>query len=99
MFVIQLTYTGSLAEIDQLLDAHKLFLEKYYAKGIFMLSGRKQPRTGGVILAQAEDMATIEKVIAEDPFNLHGLADYSITEFLPTMANETLRNFLKGSKT
>ena len=94
MFIIQLTYTCSLAEVDQLLDDHKLFLEKYYAEGIFMLSGRKQPRTGGIILAQAENLATIEKVIAEDPFNLHGLAHYTITEFIPTMASETLKTIL-----
>jgi len=99
MFIIQLTYTGSLDEVDRFLEDHKLFLEKYYAAGIFILSGRKQPRTGGVILAQAESLDAIEKVIAEDPFNLHGLADYTITEFLPTMANETLVSFLKESKT
>lgn len=94
MFIIQLTYTGSLAEVDQLLDDHKLFLEKYYAEGIFMLSGRKQPRTGGVILARAGSIAAIEKIIAEDPFKRHGLAEYTITEFLPTMANETLKTLL-----
>lgn len=90
MFIIQLTYTRPLAEVDQLLDEHKQFLEKYYAEGIFVLSGRKHPRTGGVILARAESMASVEKIIAEDPFHRHGLADYTFTEFLPTMANETI---------
>jgi len=94
MFIIQLTYTHSLEEINRLLDDHKLFLEKYYLEGIFILSGRKQPRTGGVILARAESMAAIEKIIAEDPFNRHGLADYTITEFIPTMSNEALKSLL-----
>ena len=75
MFVIQLTYTGPLAEVDRLLDDHKRFLEKYYAEGIFLLSGRKQPRTGGIILARAQNIAIIEKIIAVDPFNQHGLAE------------------------
>ena len=95
MFIIQLTYTRPLAEVDQLLHEHKQFLEKYYAEGIFVLSGRKHPRTGGVILARAESMAGIEKIITEDPFQRHGLADYTITEFLPTMANETLQTLLQ----
>lgn len=94
MFIIQLTYTRPLAEVDQLLDDHKLFLEKYYAEGIFLLSGRKNPRTGGVILARADNIATIEKIVGEDPFKRHGLAEYSITEFLPTMSNETLQTLL-----
>jgi len=95
MFIIQLTYTRPLAEVDQLLDEHKQYLQKYYDEGIFLLSGRKNPRTGGIILARAESMAGIEKVIAEDPFHRHGLADYTITEFLPTMANETLQKLLQ----
>lgn len=94
MFIIQLTYKRSLAEVDQLMEEHKLFLKKYYDEGIFLLSGRKNPRTGGVIIARAESLASIEKVISEDPFHMQELADYSITEFFPTMANELLKTLL-----
>lgn len=94
MFIIQLQYMASLEMIDKLLDEHKSFLEKYYAAGIFLLSGRKQPRTGGVILASAENRERIEKIIAEDPFNKHELADYTITEFLPSMSNELFQSLL-----
>ncbi len=95
MFIIQLTYTRPLTEVDQFLGEHKQFLKKYYDEGIFLLSGRKNPRTGGIILARAENMASIEKIIAEDPFNRNGLADYTIIEFLPTMANETLQTLIE----
>jgi uncharacterized protein YciI len=94
MFIIQLTYTRPLEEVDQLVEEHKQFLEKYYAEGIFMLSGRKHPRTGGIILARAETLTSVVKIITEDPFHRHGLAEYTITEFLPTMANETLQILL-----
>lgn len=94
MFLIELTYTRPLAEVDNLLGEHSQFLKKYYDEGIFLLSGRKHPRTGGIILARAESMADIEKIISEDPFHRHGLAEYTITEFLPSMANETLKAFL-----
>jgi uncharacterized protein YciI len=95
MFIIQLTYVRPLAEVDQLLEDHKQFLTKHYEEGAFLLSGRRDPRTGGIILAQADSKEEIEKIIAEDPFNRHGLAEYSITEFKPTMANETLQPLLK----
>lgn len=91
MFIIQLTYNRPLAEVDQLLDGHRQFLEKYYAAGVFLLSGRKQPRTGGVILARAESAEKLQEIIAEDPFNRQGVAEYHITEFLPTMAGEALQ--------
>lgn len=94
MFIIQLTYKRPLAEVDQFLGEHKQFLKKYYDEGIFLLSGRKNPRNGGIILARAESMSHIEQMIAEDPFHKNGLAEYTIVEFLPTMANETLKSLL-----
>ena len=41
MFVIELTYTAPLAEIDAAMRAHMAFLNKYYATGTFLASGRK----------------------------------------------------------
>src|SRR5216683_189030 len=52
MFVIELTYKADLAEIDAHMAAHVIFLKKYYAAGNFLVSGRKVPRDGGIILAK-----------------------------------------------
>ena len=49
MFVISITYTKSAGEIDALLTAHKQFLNEQYADGVFLMSGRKVPRGGGII--------------------------------------------------
>ena len=57
------------------------FEEKYYAAGNFLVSGRKIPRDGGIILAVAESRARIEAIVAEDPFHVHGLADFRVIEF------------------
>jgi len=51
MFVIELTYTAPLKDIDASMPAHMKFLKKYYAAGTFLVSGRKIPRDGGIILA------------------------------------------------
>jgi uncharacterized protein YciI len=81
MFVIELIYKVSLPEIDSHMTAHVRFLQKYYASGHFLVSGRKIPRDGGVILAVAETLAEIEAVIQEDPFVKLGLAEFRIIEF------------------
>lgn len=47
------------------------------------MSGRKQPRTGGVILMKASGREQVEKLITEDPFHREGVAKYTITEFIP----------------
>jgi len=81
MFVIELIYKAELADIDAHMTAHVAFLKKYYAAGHFLVSGRKIPRDGGIILAVAKSRQQIEAIVQEDPFCAHGLADFRIIEF------------------
>lgn len=80
MFIIDLNYIVPLEEIDNHMAAHVEYLEKYYKKNVFVVWGRKEPRTGGVILALAGAKAEVEKIITEDPFYIHGLAEIKVTE-------------------
>jgi uncharacterized protein YciI len=81
MFVIELSYKVDLSEIDAHMAAHVRFLKKYYASGNFLVSGRKIPRDGGIILAVGSSRQDIEAIVREDPFYEHGLADFRIIEF------------------
>ena len=96
MFIITLTYLKPAEEIDSLLAAHRAYLHEQYDNGMFLLSGRMVPRTGGVILATADSRADIEAVIELDPFKEAGVASYQITEFVPTMAAEIFSQFKQG---
>ncbi|MEV6431658.1 YciI family protein [Nocardia sp. NPDC051463] len=85
MFILDLTYRdGALDELDAWIPEHYAYIDRHLAAGTFLMSGRKVPRTGGVILAQAPDRADLDAVIAEDPFLRAGLADYTVTEIQPT---------------
>ena len=81
MFVIELVYKADLAKIDATMAEHVRFLKKYYAAGNFLVSGRKIPREGGIILAVGPSRDAIEAIIKEDPFCARGLADFRIIEF------------------
>ena len=81
MFVIELNYTAELTAIDARMKAHMAFLRKHYAAGTFLVSGRKIPRDGGIILAVADERATVEAIVKQDPFVAEGLAVYRIIEF------------------
>jgi uncharacterized protein YciI len=81
MFVIELIYKADLAEIDAHMADHVRFLKKYYASGNFLVSGRKIPRDGGIILAVGQNRQQIQTIIEEDPFYKRGLADFRIIEF------------------
>jgi uncharacterized protein YciI len=63
------------------MEAHVKFLKKYYASGHFVVSGRKIPRDGGIILAIGKSREAIDRIVSEDPFHMHGLAEFRIIEF------------------
>ncbi|MDD2464432.1 MAG: YciI family protein [Desulfobulbus sp.] len=94
MFIISLHYIADLDEIDQHLDAHVVYLKRQYAAGNFLASGRKVPRTGGVILASVSNREKLTSILAEDPFQKAGLAEYTVTEFIPSMVAEGLETLL-----
>lgn len=81
MFIVELIYTAGLAKIDARMAAHVAFLKKHYASGHFLISGRKVPRDGGIIVAMAGSRDEIEGIMQQDPFVAHGLADVRIVQF------------------
>jgi len=97
VYVVSLSYKVDLSEVDNHIEEHVAFLEKYYEKGNFIASGRKVPRTGGVILAQAESKESLMTIVQEDPFFKADLANYEIIEFTPTKVAqgfESLKSFI-----
>ena len=94
MFIINLNYIVLLDELDQHMAEHVKYLHKYYDKNIFVASGRKVPRTGGIILALADSKEEVEKIIKEDPFYKQGLAEFTVTEFLTSQCHPDLKDFL-----
>ena len=97
MFVIELTYKVPLAEIDAHMVAHVKFLKKHYASGNFLVSGRKIPRDGGIILAVGASREQIEAIVQEDPFHARGLADFRIIEFRASQRADDIQKRIVGS--
>jgi uncharacterized protein YciI len=81
VFIIELVYKADLKQIDAHMGAHMKFVRKYYAAGNFLVSGRKIPRDGGIILAVGESREAIEAIAKEDPFCKLGLAEVRVIEF------------------
>ena len=94
MFIIDLNYIVPLEELDSHMADHVKYLQKYYQKNVFIASGRKVPRSGGIILALADTKEVVEKIIKEDPFYKHELAEFTITEFLTSQYHPDLKEFL-----
>jgi len=90
MFVLLLTYVRPLAEVDELMREHVAWLRGQYDAGRFIVSGRRIPRTGGVILARGDDREEIEALAASDPFVAAGVATCEVVQF---RASQTAAGF------
>jgi uncharacterized protein YciI len=96
MFVVELTYKVPLADIDAAMKPHMAFLRKHYADGTFLISGRKVPRDGGVILAVCESREKLEAIMREDPFCSRGLAEFRLIEFRASQKAEDIPKRVEG---
>jgi uncharacterized protein YciI len=81
VFVVTLTYVAEIDLIDKKMDDHIAWLDAQYADGVFLASGARVPRQGGVILAAGLDRADLNRRLALDPFAEECLADYTVVEF------------------
>lgn len=81
MFIVLLTYVKPLPEVDRHMRAHMKFLEEQYAAKTFIASGRRVPRTGGVILARSPSKEALDVLMQGDPFCLNGVATFEVIEF------------------
>ncbi len=94
MFIVNLTYIVPLEQIDAHMKEHMNFLNHYYKTNMFVASGRKVPRTGGIILVLAKSKEEVEAIMAEDPFCIQRLAEFTITEFLTSQSHPDLKKLL-----
>lgn len=93
MFIIDIEHKATLDEIDQHLEAHRKFLDDCYQKNLFLMSGPKKPRTGGIIIANMADREQLLNLLKADPFYHYKLSDYTITEFSATKTIVSHANF------
>lgn len=90
MFIILLTYTRPLDEVDCWLEPHKAWVAKGFEDGVFVLSGGQKPRTGGCLLAIGDNRDNVEQRVSQDPFVLHGVATAQVIEVKPGRLDERI---------
>jgi len=90
-FVVLVHYTAPLAAVDAIRPAHIEHLERYAREGVFHAWARRDPPTGGVLVASVPDRATLEAIIAEDPYVRGGVARAEIVEFNAANVRSALR--------
>jgi uncharacterized protein YciI len=91
MFIINLNYIAPLDKIDAKMKEHMIFLNACYKEGLFIVSGRKTPRTGGIIVARGSSKEALEALMKNDPFVAQGLAEFDVIEFRASQSDPDFR--------
>ncbi len=91
MFIINLNYIAPLDKIDAKMKEHMIFLNACYKEGLFIVSGRKIPRTGGIIVARGSSKEALEALMKNDPFVAQGLAEFDVIEFRASQSDPDFR--------
>ena len=56
-FMLQLRFTQPFDTFGDVVSAHRAFLQTGYDQGMLLMSGPKQDKTGGIVIARAESEA------------------------------------------
>ena len=91
LFVVLMHYARPLAEVDAVRAEHVAHLERHAAEGTVLAWARRDPPLGGVLVAAAPDRASLEQVLAHDPYVKAGVATPEIVEFNPANLRMSLR--------
>ena len=95
-FLVHITYTASLEKIDEILKGHREFLQQGYDKGMILMSGPQNPRTGGIVVVRGKDREDIEEFFQIDPYHTNKFAEYSFVEFDPVKYQPLLKEWITG---
>jgi len=84
MFVFISEYQKPLDEVDLVREDHLAFLAGLNEQGRILVSGRRNPPVGGVVVIDADDLEQAKAIMADDPFAKSGVAKYEPYEFTPS---------------
>ena len=94
-FIVEITYKVPFEDLQNILPAHRAFLDEGYKSGLLLMSGPQNPKTGGIVVARAEDKKEIKDYFAKDPYHTEGIAEYRFIEFSPAKYNEMVKNWVE----
>jgi uncharacterized protein YciI len=95
-FLVDIIYLVPFEKIEEILPAHRSFLQTGYDMGILLMSGPKEPRSGGYVIARSETKTALENYFDHDPYKVNGVASHNFVEFNPVKFQPWLDDWIKG---
>jgi uncharacterized protein YciI len=97
-FLVDIHYLIPVDQLADVLPAHRAFLQTGYDMGILLMSGPKEPRTGGFVVARSESQAALEAFFDNDPYEINKVASHTFVEFNPVKFQPWMEEWIKGNQ-
>jgi uncharacterized protein YciI len=86
-FIKQETFRRPYAAMKPHLAAHRAWVAELRERGVrissgYLVDGEGRPGGGGLLLLEADDFASAEALIKEDPMVASGLVDWSLQQWI-----------------
>jgi len=93
-FIVEIIYIAPVERINEIRERHRAFLQTGYDKGIILMSGPKEPRTGGILIARGNSKDEVEEYLKNDPYRIEKTAEYKYIEFSPVHYQELIKEWI-----
>ena len=86
-FIKRETFRAPHAELCPHLAAHRVWVERLRTQGVrissgYLVDGEGKPGGGGLLLLEAEDHASAEALIRQDPVVVSGHVDWTLHQWI-----------------
>lgn len=98
MFIINFNFIKPMEEVNKFTELHREYVSKQYKNGIFIIGGPKNPRNGGIVIANSNSEEEICEILEKDPLIIEKVAEYSLTKFSPLLTATNLEFLLNEPK-
>ncbi len=80
MYLLNLSYIKSPAQVEPENKAHLEWVKKYLAEGTFLFAGAKKSGLGGILAVKSIDKTALMAILAEDSYVKADVAEYQIVD-------------------
>jgi uncharacterized protein YciI len=96
VFVVELTYTAPLEQVEALRREHLAWVDEHVAGGTVVVAGRRPDAAGGVIVMRAPSREVLDRLLEADPYQRAGVVRRSVTEFVAARVAPEISHLADG---
>ena len=80
MYLLNLSYSKSPADVEPHQKAHTDWVKKYIADGTFLFAGAKKSGLGGILAVKSIEKQQLREILAQDSYVSADVGDYQIID-------------------